>query len=108
MDGAEIETPIMEVKVKNGFETAESAAIIFAIASAGVLMLACVIPVLGIGDVQKANKAHLLANAKSTALAINTLIEKLKQLNKSGEEFTRTLLSFFAFFAIPFMKKFIF
>lgn len=80
----------MEVKVMDGFEKAQSAAITFTIASAGILMLAYVSPVLGIRGVQKATKVHLLADAhraaslaktydaKAAALAINTLAKKLK------------------------------
>lgn len=74
----------------DSFEKAQSAAITFMIASAGVLMLACVSPVLGIRGVQKATKVHLLTDAhraaslaktydaKAATMAINTLAKKLK------------------------------
>lgn len=72
------------------FDKAQSIALTFTIASAGVLMLACVSPVLGIRGVQKATKVHLLADAhrvaslaktydaKAAAMAINALANELK------------------------------
>lgn len=74
----------------NGFDKVQSAAITFTVASAGVLMLACVVPVLGIRSVQLATKVHLLADAhrmaslaktydaKAAAMAIDTLAKELK------------------------------
>ena len=74
----------------DNFEKAQSVAVTFTIASAGVLMLACVVPVLGIRSTQLATKVHLLADAhrmvslaktydaKAAVMAINTLAKELK------------------------------
>lgn len=73
----------------DNFEKAQSTAMTFAITAAGVLMLACVSPALGVRSTQKATKVHLLADAhrmaslaktydaKAAAMAMNTLTKGL-------------------------------